>query len=119
MRLGRTVAPYKSRRHRRVEPEGVMKAYMVWPGTAHDFSDGCLLVFAHNRNEARMFAYVNGPWGFEYGYIDFSAIRRPAFDQYAKGDKPHAIETNDGLPDGVTFYEDGDWWEEGFAKSED
>ena len=79
-----------------------LKAYMVdnW-SAAHD--EACFLVFAHSRNQARYHITHEGWGGFEE-YVELSAIRKPAYDRYATGDKPYTIETNDDLPDGVEFY---------------
>lgn len=88
----------------------MLKAYMTWAG---DWTEdaGCLLVYAHNRNEARSFSFHYGFWDCDYIY--FHAIRKPDFDQYAQGDSPYAIETNEDLPEGVMFYLDDDEWPEG------
>ncbi len=82
-----------------------VKAYMVF-----NADDGpgecCFLTYAHTRNQARHLVASSGyGYGFDE-YYDLSALRRPEMDQYAKGETPYIIETNDDLPEGVTFYVD-------------
>jgi hypothetical protein len=83
----------------------MLKAYMAYEGP--DTRDGCLLVFANTRNQARyIFCGEWPPLGSgEYDYTH--AVRRPGFDQYAKGEKPYVIWNNRDLPEGVTFYREG------------
>jgi len=78
----------------------MLKAYMAHEGNPR--ADGCVLVFAHTRNQAR---YIGSCacWGCgEYEVTH--AIRQPSFDQYGAGDLPYVIESNDDLPAGVTFF---------------
>ena len=80
----------------------MLKAYMAHEGNPH--ADGCVLVFAHTRNQAR---YVGSGAMECWGYSEYEvthAVRKPAFDQYAAGDSPYVIESNDELPAGVTFF---------------
>ena len=77
---------------------GVMtnKAYVVYPGN-DPYDDGCVLVFAENRNKARSFTMTYGPW-VGNTYLEMNARRVKQFDQYAT-DKPKIYDTNDGLPE--------------------
>jgi len=72
-----------------------LKAYTAYPGDSQ-IHDGCVLVYARSHAEARHMAWKSGLWQGE-SYIDFRARRTPAFDQYAKGEKPYTVETNEGL----------------------
>ena len=79
----------------------MLKAFMSYPGkNPHD--DGCLLIYAENRNQARMIAHRKGPWWADY--IEIRAIRSHRMDKYAMGDTPYIIETNQELPKGAAFY---------------
>ena len=81
-----------------------MKAYNVYP--INPWENGCLLVFAHNVNQAKVMGYKSY-WDCDCDYTDMRARRAKAFDQYAEGDKPYGIETNDDLPEGAEpFYFD-------------
>lgn len=79
-------------------------AFMVYPGESP--RNGCLLVYAENRNQARQFAATKGP--FMEDYIEMRARRVPSFDQYSHGTGlPFCFETNDDLPPGAPeFYDD-------------
>jgi hypothetical protein len=82
---------------------GALRAWIVFSGEPYD---GCLLVYARNRNEARSTGFRKGPWEWS-DYIDVDAHRRPRYDAYATGNQPYIIETNDELPDGAEpFYDD-------------
>ena len=81
-----------------------MKAYMVHPGK-DPFDEGCVLVYAPCRHDARMLTFRYGPW-MDYGYIEFRAIRKPEYDKFYKPGKTGrngcpVIETNDELPKGA------------------
>ena len=79
-----------------------LKAYVVFPGDT-PMDEGCLLVFAENRHKAR--SHAKGL--FDCDYIDMTALRRPKWDDIAKGEVTYCIETNDALPDGCEpFYTD-------------
>lgn len=80
-----------------------MKAYIAFCG---DPSDGCLLVYAKNRNQARYRSTVSMACLFEWEYGDISAIRKPDFDQYVDQVKGNIVDCNDDLPEGVEFYSD-------------
>jgi hypothetical protein len=68
--------------------------------------DGCLLVFAATRNEARKTGFAKGPWEWA-NYIDVSSRRAHEHDEYAAGIEPYVIERNDELPDNARpFYSD-------------
>ena len=84
----------------------MLKAYMAHEGSPA--FDGCVLVFAHKRNQARYIgSCAIASWGCgEYEITH--AIRKPAFDKYAKGDTPYVIESNNELPDGVAFFREID-----------
>ena len=70
--------------------------------------DGCVLVFAETRNQARSVACKEGPWCGWYEYPDFKALRVPAFDQYAEGEESYFIEFNRELPEGAEpFFDEG------------
>ena len=73
-----------------------LKAYTTFMGDGPDRS-GCLLVFAHTRNEARAHSVAYGPW-CESEYIDMVAIRAPTWDDYAFGDEPSSAHDNSDLP---------------------
>ena len=78
-----------------------MKAYCVYPGNnAFDF--GCVLVYAEKRNDAKMIAFKKGP--FENDYVELRAVRKPILDKHYTGQR--LVETNEELPDGVTFFMD-------------
>ena len=86
-----------------------LKAYSVYPGSDPQ-ELGCCLVFAVSRNQAKMKAYLHIHDLWLYEYIDFVALRVPAWDQYAKPDATEAyiIHQNDELPEGaMRFYEKG------------
>jgi len=72
-----------------------MKAWMVHPGK-DPYDDGCVLVYAPNRNDARLLAFRYGPW-YEFDYIEFRAIRKKQYDKFKHTGNP-VIETNDELP---------------------
>lgn len=76
-----------------------MKAYMVHNGDPHD---GCTLAYAGNASRAKAVAYTSG-WYDGYHYM--RAVRKPEFDKYSDGTE-RAIESNDELPEGVTFFSD-------------
>ena len=75
-----------------------MKAYCVCYGNE---LGGGILVFAHNRNEARTIGFKKGPWMAD-DYIYMKARRVPGFDKYAKMDTPYFVDSNDQLP--VPFF---------------
>jgi hypothetical protein len=79
-----------------------LKAYVVFPGI-DPYEMGCSLVYARNRNEARMYGISDCPW--EVPYIQMRATRVPSFDEFAQGHDPYSIVTNDELPANVPkFY---------------
>lgn len=90
-----------------VDADVRLRAWCVFSGEP---IDGCLLVYACTRNDARKVGMSKGPgeWG---DYIDVSARRAPEFDQYAIGGiggRPYIIMDNDELPDGAElFYIEG------------
>lgn len=65
--------------------------------------DGCVIVFAHNATQAKAHGCKAGPWSNE-DYLDIRARRAPELDEYAEGDAPYCVETNDELPEGVNWY---------------
>ena len=74
-----------------------MKAYIVFD---EDPYWGCVLVYAENRNKAKMASYNKL---FKWDYIDMTALRRPDYDKYYNGNP--VIETNGDLPnDAPEFY---------------
>lgn len=77
-----------------------MKAFCVYPGKT-SFDEGCVLVFANNRNKAKSIALNSGPW-IGLDYMDFNAKRVPSFDKHYDGKIIH--DTNDTLPE--TFFLD-------------
>ena len=83
----------------------ILKAYMVHEGTS--VQDGCVLVFAYTRNQAR---YIGSDtiisWNGWGDYASTRAVRKPMFDKYAKGNNPYVIASNDELPDGASFFSD-------------
>ena len=80
-----------------------LRAWSVFCGEQYD---GCLLVFAASRNEAKNIGYKKGPYGWDE-YIYLRAIRAPKHDIYANGSNPYIVVTNDELPDGAEpFYSD-------------
>lgn len=82
-----------------------LKAYCVYPGK-DPADEGCLLVFAPTRGKACNFALHDWP-GFYLEFIDFTAVRRQAWDKYAVKDTIHSINDNADLPDGAPeFYDD-------------
>ena len=74
----------------------MLKAYVVFVGDS-PLDEGCVLVFAYNRNAARLMAYHKGPWSVDY--IEIKARRIKWFDKYIKDDIPKLFETNDDLPE--------------------
>jgi len=75
------------------------KAFMIFSGCP---SDGCLLVFAENRNKAKSLS-VGSNWDWEYQ--DMNSRREPEYDKYAT--KPMRIEDNSELPEGAPpFFSD-------------
>lgn len=79
-----------------------MKAYMVYCG---DYLEGCTLVWAESASRAKAVAMGTG-WYDDY--ISMSAVRKPDFDKYSDGSERY-IESNEELPEGVTFFSDSDW----------
>ena len=77
-----------------------LKAYR----TRFTRAEWVLLVFAHNRNEAR--TILTEVFAQEGEYIDTRAVRVPEFDQYGAFDFAYDVQTNDDLPAGVVFYSD-------------
>ena len=76
------------------------KAFMIFSGSP---SDGCLLVFAENRNKAKFLAVGSN---FDWEYRDMNTRREPDYDKYAT--KELRIEDNSELPDGAPSF----FWEE-------
>lgn len=77
-------------------------AFAVFPApTPQDF--GCILVYAFGRNQARMIGRDDFVWN---DYIDIRARRAPKFDQYATGDQPYAVYSNEGFPEDNPFYDE-------------
>jgi hypothetical protein len=76
-----------------------MKAFMVYCG---NIWDGCLLVYAKTRNQARYIATSFDPFFLsEYEYN--TAVRKPGWDKYYDGRS--IIDCNMSLPDGApAFY---------------
>ncbi len=68
-----------------------MKAYMTFSRCP---SEGCELVYANNRNEAKKLSTHNN---FEWEYIDINTKRIPHYDKYS--DSVAVFESNDDLPD--------------------
>lgn len=85
----------------------MLKAYMVHPGESPE-DEGCCLVYAENRNQARQHANGTGPWFSDY--INMRAVRRPYYDQWVKegATAPYIIEENDELPSGAPAFFDDD-----------
>lgn len=77
------------------------KAYMTFD-RHNGPEDGCLLVFARNRNQAKRFG-MTVPFG-DIDYIDVCAIRKPEFDDLAKTMNLRVIETNLQLPEDRPFF---------------
>lgn len=88
-----------------------LKAYMVYPGES-PADAGCVLCFAPSRNKAKSYVMEHGPFGGAWGrteYIDYTAVRRPRWDEWAHqfADSPCIIETNGELPAGApAFFDD-------------
>lgn len=62
-----------------------------------------MLVFAHTRGQAKVMTTLY--WGDNF--LDVGTRRVPDYDQYADGDKPYEVPTNQDLPDGAPpFYAD-------------
>lgn len=80
----------------------MIKAYMVYPGD-NPFNEGCFLIYARKRNDARLIGFRNWP---SHGpdYIDFRAIRKKNYDKFYRPGNM-IIEENRELPDGAPpFY---------------
>lgn len=80
----------------------IAKAYIVYPGD-NPIDEGCQLVFAENRNQARQY----GLRYWQADYVNMRANRRPEYDQWmpANAELPFAYETNEDLPEGCpAFY---------------
>ena len=75
----------------------MLKAYNTYPGESPHY-EGCILVFAKDRNEAKSIGCNEGPW-LEAVYIEMNARRVKHFDKYAKGETAYHVETNDDLPE--------------------
>ena len=73
-----------------------MKAWMVFE---YDPFEGCMLVFAENRNRAKVLGFKAG-WFDEY--IHLSANRQPNYDKFAL--KERTIESNEELPDDAPIF---------------
>lgn len=72
----------------------------AWNAFCFSPRDGCLLVYAENRNKARYIA-SRSLWEWEYNLI--TAVRVKDYDEYY--DKAEYFETNDDLPvDAPAFY---------------
>lgn len=80
-----------------------LKAFVVYPAP-DPYDEGCILVYANTRNQARMIGYTKGPWVNHDGYLSFRAQRAAWFDKWAEGNKPYFCETNDELPE--PFFDD-------------
>ena len=74
-----------------------LKAYMVYPGK-DPYDEGCILCYAHSRNQARTIGYTKGPW-VAIDYLETNARRVVWFDRWARGNEPYYHDTNDGLPE--------------------
>jgi hypothetical protein len=82
-----------------------MKAWCVYVGQS-PYEAGCVLIYAHTRNQAKAIAYEKGPW-FGCDYIDFRAKRVGHFDKYYNQDFPNYFELNTELPPGTPdFFDD-------------
>ena len=78
-----------------------MKAYSIFSGCP---SDGCILVYAETRNQAKSKAVGEL---FEWEYVDMNSRREPSFDKYASQVSGYIVEDNDELPEGAEpFYSD-------------
>ncbi len=75
----------------------MLKAYNTYWGK-EPWDDGCILVFAYTRNEAKNIGYKKGPWIGSI-YLEMNAVRAKGFDKYAKGFVPYIVESNDELPE--------------------
>ena len=83
-----------------------MKAFHVFCGSPRD---GSLLIFAETANKARAKAVRDGPYDWEYEYLDTRAWRCKDWDRYAGSDEKF-IETNSDLPAGaLPFYHEEDF----------
>jgi hypothetical protein len=67
-----------------------IKAYMTFSGYP---SDGCELVYAVSRNQAKQLSTHNN---FEWEYIDINTKRVPIYDEFYYG--ASVIECNSDLP---------------------
>ena len=77
------------------------KAFMVFSGYPQD---GCLLVFAENRNKAKSVS-VSSPFDWEYSQMN--TRRQPDYDKYSESDTAYVVESNDDLPkDAPPFFAD-------------
>lgn len=74
----------------------MLRAYDVHP-YPDSYDCGCVLVYAHNRDEARIYVTKKGP--FDDPFAELRAIRVSSFDKYAEGDIVYSVETNEGLPE--------------------
>ena len=76
----------------------MLKAYNTYPAK-DPWEDGCVLVFAMTRNDAKKHAYKKGPW-VGPDYIEYNAVRVPRMDKYAnQSHKTYHVETNEELPE--------------------
>ena len=82
----------------------MLKGYMVFSG--HQ-SEGCELIFAHNRNQARANAHL-----FDWPYAETSAWREPDIDDRACGDQPYSDDSD------RTWYLAGCWKADDFNQCE-
>jgi len=60
-----------------------MKAYNIFPGDS-PYDEGCLLVFAENRNQAKLIGMKACFWP-GVTYVEMSARRVKNFDKHIKG----------------------------------
>lgn len=79
-----------------------LKAYVVYPGD-YPAEMGCALIFAYNRNEAKVMGMRDCDWNVEY--IELKTRRVLHMDEHAPN-SPTVIHTNDELPEGVDYYAD-------------
>lgn len=65
-----------------------LKAYMVYgDGNYHECCD---LIYAHNRQEARVCGYGNSGACEGFEFIEIRANRNKAADEFAEGDLPYS-----------------------------
>ena len=69
------------------------KAFMVFSGYPQD---GCLLVFAENRNKAKS---ISVGQLFDWEYCQINTRRQPEYDKHSEKDSAYIVESNDDLPE--------------------